>query len=101
MKLAWAKTKFKLLCDHLDQDIFSSVRPRIGKVFSLDTLEDRKKEFLKDCRHNIIFLGKEEALELLETAKANHATLVEEHQALPPVQYRELLNCSFRHEKKH
>ena len=99
-KLARAKTKYTLLCDYPDEDIFSSVRPKIGKVFSTDGFEERKKELLKSCRHNIIELGKEEALEISERAKLNHSRIVGELQSLPPAQYRDLLNFSYRYEKK-
>ena len=99
-KLARAKTKYTLLCDYPDEDIFSSVRPKIGKVFSTDGFEERKKELLKSCRHNIIELGKEEALEILERAKLDHSRIVGELQSLPPAQYRDLLNFSYRYEKK-
>ena len=48
MRLARAKTKYQLLSDHPEQDIFTSVRPKIGKKFSLDILEDKKRQFLSD-----------------------------------------------------
>ena len=89
-----------MLCDYPDEDIFSSVRPKIGKVFPNDGFEERKKELLKVCRQNIIELGKEEALEMLERVKLDHSRIVEELQSLPPAQYRDLLNFSYRYEKK-
>ena len=91
-----------MLCGYPDEDIyiFSSVRPKIGKVFSSDGFEERKKELLKSCRHDIIELGKEEAREILEKAKLDHAHIIEELQSLPPAQYRDLLNFSYRYEKK-
>jgi hypothetical protein len=53
-RLARAKTKYQLLCDHPEEDIYTSVRPKIGKKFSLDDLEDQKRELLNQCRRNIV-----------------------------------------------
>ena len=57
--LAARKAQLQLL-NH-DLDMFSSIRPKIGKVFNNHLLEETKLALLEDCRQNIKCLAVEEA----------------------------------------
>ena len=45
-KLARAKTQYNLLVKSINEDIFSSVRPKVGKVFKDESLEIQKRATL-------------------------------------------------------
>ena len=99
-RLARAKTQMDLLSNHFEKDLFSSIRPRIGKTFNSQTLEDKKQNILDQCRLQLMELGKEEAIANLRSTQEDHSKLVQEAQNLPAEQYMDLMNHSYSYEKK-
>ena len=55
--LAHLKEKKRLLTEYGEVDMFTSLRPKIGKRFSDSGLEQRRKDILMECRSKIIPLS--------------------------------------------
>ena len=60
-KLAYRKSQRNFLNSVQELDLCSSIRPKIGKVFSDPELEDLKNQYLDDCRLKIARISLEEA----------------------------------------
>ena len=52
-KIAITKAKLELLTKHGKLDIFTSLRSKIGKVFTNWNLESNKRQILKNCQQYI------------------------------------------------
>ena len=65
--LAHRKTQLHLLRSNISTDLFSSIRPKIGKKFHYDHLEDKKLATLAASRTELINIGIEESV--LDLAK--------------------------------
>ena len=65
--LAHRKTQLHLLRTNSSADIFSSIRPKVGKKFNYEHLEVMKRETLAASRTQLINIGIEEGL--LDLAK--------------------------------
>ena len=57
VSLAHLKEKKRLLSDHGDVDMFSSLRPKLGKKFENVMLENERKSILEECRSKILPLS--------------------------------------------
>ena len=62
-KIAKSKAKLELLTKYKDFDIFTSLRPKIGKKFLNEGLERNKQQILKNCRSEILEISKKEVNE--------------------------------------
>ena len=96
---ARAKTQLQLLEMHGPDNIFTSIRPKIGKKFNQDCNEREKIGYLEECRLKLVELAVSEARVNLTSARNNHKQLCEDLQCLQPGQYKEMLNYSYQLEK--
>ena len=59
-RVATLKGKLRLLTEHGDINIFSSLRPKVGKTYKDEHMESMKSEILRECRSKLLPLSIQE-----------------------------------------
>ena len=79
-KLAYRKSQRSLLDIAVFNDICSSLRPKIGKIFVDPDLERLKLHYLDDCRSKLIDISIQEADSNIESLKLEYQNLLTNSQ---------------------
>ena len=84
-----------------DLDLFTSLRPKIGKTFVYPHLEEKKKEILDSCRKQLMELAKEELALDIEKEKTNlyNTYRVMKENNVPQKIYDNISNKNFKFER--
>ena len=100
-KLAFRKSQRSLLDLAFQSDLCSSIRPRVGKVFSDPNLEQLKLKHLDDCRKKIIEVSIHEADTDISLLKSRFKNNFSEFQSsLDKKQYLEVCRLAKSIENK-
>ena len=89
-KVTRLKSQEALLNNHGEKDIFSSIRPKVGKTFLNPVYEDEINRILKEARNKIVDVGKKEKTDELRQAKYELSQCYENAQVLPEYEFRSL-----------
>ena len=89
-KLAKLRCQEQLLAKYGEFDIFSSIRPKVGKKFIQESHNDMLKSILEDARLKIIQLGLKEKNEMIVNAQIELCRIHTDMQKLPFSEYMEL-----------
>ena len=100
-KLAKSKAKLELLNCSMNADLFSSLRVRVGKVYTENDLEEKKSMILKACQNDLLELSRKEAVANLQCDRENvkHFFNSTSVQALSYENYKHLTNICYSHER--
>ena len=98
-KLAKLRCQEQLLAKFGDCDLFSSIRPRIGKRFTQPGHNKMLNTILEEARSKIIEVGIKEKNEMIVNAQIELCRIYTNMQQLPFVEYKELKAKADRAEK--
>ena len=90
-----------MLTSQKNLDIFTSVRPKIGKTYKNPHLEEQAKYNLEKCRLSILDLSIKEAEENLLKARREFRQLFLSSQGKEPNTYLKMSNFAYNEEKRH
>ena len=71
-KLARRKSQYALLKSASGLDVCSSLRPKVGKIFTNPELEEKKIKCLENCRLELVGLAIEDAEKDLKDLNASY-----------------------------
>ena len=80
-KVAKLKNQEKLLTDHGDLDIFSSIRPKVGRTFYNPELAKEVDRILKEARMKIVDISVKEKQDELQQARTISLSSMKMHKA--------------------
>lgn len=98
--IAHLKQKKRLLTEYGDVDMFTSLRPKIGKKFSDASLEEKRCSILDQCRSRMIPISLEEINQDIQKNRIQLQTLFGNlsHSQISFEEYRKLSNECVRRE---
>ena len=80
--------------------MFTSIRPKIGKIFANKAYETRKNEHLERCQTDLLNISCEEAISTLNILGNERTKITRQCQVMPFDSYRRITNIGFTLEEK-